>query len=133
MKIRRRALIVVLCVLLVFSFSAVVYASASKIYFIEKHGSHKCIGRGSIGEYSASTSFKAEPIEGMPILPDEAYSSKVTVYVFDSTGKDIVASSWRKGTTTAVTTCNFSGKPKAIGSSFEFSGESLGNYVLYNS
>lgn len=133
MKIRRRALIVVLCVLLVFSFSAVVYASASKIYFIENHGSHKCIGRGSIGEYSASSSFKAEPIEGMPILPDEAYSSSVYLGIFDSKGEKIVMSKWVSGTTSVVSNSGFNERPKLIGSSFTFNGEDLGTYLLYNS
>ena len=133
MKIRRRALIVVLCVLLVFSFSAVVYASASKIYFIEKHGSYKCIGRGSIGEYSASSSFKAEQIEGMPILPGETQSSSVFLSIFNSTGTKVMIVKRVYGTTSAVVSSGFNERPKLIGSSFTFNGEDLGTYLLYNS
>ena len=133
MKIRRRVLIVVLCVLLVFSFSAVAYASASKIYFNRKYGSHQCMGRGSISEYSASSSFTAVPIPGEPILPDEAYSSTVFLGIFDSTGTKIVVSKWGYGTTSAVVISGFYEKPKVIGSTFKFNGEDLGNYLLYNS
>lgn len=129
MKIRRRALIVVLCVLLVFSFSAVVYASASKTFFSRPSGSHRCSGRGTIDGTRASGTFQAVPIPGLPIQPDEAYSSKVTLYAHSASG-ELIGMSMDTGDTSAYTMYSGNNKISAIWCYFTFNGTNFGGYRL---
>ena len=133
MKIRRRALIVVLCVLLVFSFSAVVYASASKIFFTKTLSGYSCTGQGKIVDNVATAYFKGTPKLMEPIIPHEACKTRVDVSVFGDNGKFIGhADTNNPSSTTASASYTATKHIYYIECSFTFNGSRFDGYKLFN-
>jgi len=133
MKIRRRALIVVLCVLLVFSFSAVVYASASKIFFTKTLSGYSCTGQGKIVDNVATAYFKGTPKLMEPIIPQEACRTEAIVSAYDYSGRFIgYAITNNPGSTTAFASYTAMKQIYFIECSFTFNGSHFNGYKLFN-
>ena len=131
MKIRRRVLIVVLCVLLVFSFSAVAYASASKIFFTKTLSGYSCTGQGKIVDNVATAYFKGTPKLMEQIIPQEACTSQAVVQVYDIYGVYIgSANTLNESSVTATATYTAGRDISYTTSFFVFNGDFFGFYRL---
>lgn len=133
MKIRRRALIVVLCVLLVFSFSAVVYASASKMFFTKTAYGYSCTGRGNITGTVGTSTLSSTPKPMEPIIPQEACTVTTWVAAYDNNGRIIGDTHNIKYESVNVqATYRATESISKIGCGFTFNDVHFGYYYLYN-
>ncbi len=129
MKIRRKFLITVTCLVLVLAFSISAFA-ASKTFFSRKVNSHNCTGTGRISGHTAAATFRAAALPGEPIQPDEAYKCQVSIKAYNKAGK-LMTDVSAYGTTNATATADASETIHHTKNSFIFTGNNLGEYTLY--
>ena len=131
MKNSRRLLAVLVCLIMVVSMSVVASAAASKTFFIKDVGGYQCTGRGTISANVGTAVLNATEIPMQPIIPNDACTSTVFVLAHNSSG-ELMGATTTNGTVYASATYKAPNDIADTYCTFEFNGEDLGGYILYN-
>ena len=130
MKMSRRMLSVLICLVLVLSLSSPVFATTSRTFFTRTAAGYHCTGSGSVSNWSATVEFDAESLSRA--VPPENATCKTWVLAYDSEGNYIGAST-TNGTLHSSATYISQTQIDYAYCSFEFCNLDLGGYILYNS
>ena len=134
MKMSRRILAVLSCLVLVLSFSSMAYADASQTFFRTDAYGYRCIGSGRINGASGKAIFNAETLPSlMQTIPPAACSCTVWVYTYDQDGNLLGGAFNNEGTTSAIAEYRANELIGNTFSTFHFNDISLGGYFLYTS
>lgn len=134
MKMNRRILAILTCLILVMSLPNVAFAAASQTFFIKNSYGYRCVGSGSISGTTGKSTFTAETIPSqMQTIPPYTCECKVWVYVYDRNGRLLGGKFDFEGTVSAVTEYTADTSIGKIESAFTFNAVDLGYYTLYNS
>lgn len=129
MKMQKRVLSVLACLILSASLSIEAFASLSPFFNTTTKG-YNCTGTGLLSTSSATATLTATLNPDLPHIPSDECSTTVTLVAYDTNGRSVGgASSW--GTTFATATyTNKSSTFSKMTCDFMFTGTYFGPYTL---
>ena len=129
MKMQKRVLSVLACLILSASLSIEAFASLSPFFNTTTKG-YNCTGTGHLFTSSATATLTATLNPDLPHIPSDECHAEVWLFAFDSDDQK-VGGEVSTGTTSATATYQSSEKPLSwMGCEFIFTGTNLGKYTL---